>query len=70
MYIIIIFCKKKNFNIKCKFIGHTEPISNMYWNPDGTQLLTCSNDKSIRLWDIKVCSNQFFINLIKQNIEI
>jgi len=45
---------KKNFQLKYRLYGHTDAISNMYWSPDGTQLLTCSNDKTIKLWDIIV----------------
>ncbi|OUM59220.1 hypothetical protein PIROE2DRAFT_47282, partial [Piromyces sp. E2] len=45
-------CLRFTFQLKFILYGHSDAISNMYWSPDGTQLLTCSNDKTIKLWDI------------------
>lgn len=33
--------------------GHLGGISTITWNPDSTVLASGSDDKSIRLWDIK-----------------
>lgn len=33
--------------------GHLAGISTITWNPDSTVLASGSDDKSIRLWDIK-----------------
>eukprot|EP01027_Heterolobosea_sp_BB2_P016909 GEZU01024000.1.p1 GENE.GEZU01024000.1~~GEZU01024000.1.p1 ORF type:complete len:275 (+),score=80.79 GEZU01024000.1:259-1083(+) len=35
--------------VQCK--GHTEPVSFVAWSPNDAMLLTCSNDKQVRLWN-------------------
>ena len=33
-------------------IGHTEYISSTKYSPDGKYLLTCSGDKTAKLWEV------------------
>ncbi|KAK8882152.1 hypothetical protein M9Y10_044792 [Tritrichomonas musculus] len=34
------------------FIGHTLPVSKVAFSRDGSSIITCSNDLSVRVWDI------------------
>jgi len=31
-------------------VGHTNSLSFVAWSPDDSQLLTCGNDRLIKLW--------------------
>jgi WD40 repeat protein len=33
--------------------GHTAFVNGAYWSPDGSQILSCSDDKTARIWDAK-----------------
>ena len=37
--------------LQYKFIGHTGVISNMMFYPDNKKIISCSYDKTIRIWD-------------------
>ena len=32
--------------------GHTEGINSVDWTPDGTKIVTTSDDQSVRIWDL------------------
>ncbi|MGL4421453.1 MAG: WD40 repeat domain-containing protein, partial [Gemmataceae bacterium] len=34
-----------------KFVGHTKMIRGLVWSADGKQIATCSDDKTVILWD-------------------
>ncbi|MEM6517700.1 MAG: WD40 repeat domain-containing protein [Cyanobacteria bacterium P01_C01_bin.70] len=34
------------------FTGHTEAISSLVFNQDGSKLASCSSDKTVRIWDV------------------
>lgn len=34
-------------------VGHTAPISKVYFNPQGKKILTCSEDCTAKLWDLE-----------------
>ncbi|KAJ1531237.1 POC1 centriolar protein A, partial [Nowakowskiella sp. JEL0078] len=37
----------------CQFLGHTDFVNSIAFSKDGTKLVSGSNDKSIKTWDIK-----------------
>ena len=37
----------------CHLVGHTKPVKWMDWSADGQQLATCSDDMTLRIWDIE-----------------
>jgi WD40 repeat protein len=37
--------------LQCKFIGHTGVISNIMFFPDNQKIISCSYDKTIRIWN-------------------
>ena len=32
--------------------GHTEPVTSVTFSPDGKQIVSGSNDKSVQVWDV------------------
>ncbi|MGB8468400.1 MAG: hypothetical protein WCE21_05345 [Candidatus Babeliales bacterium] len=40
------------FTIGKKEGGHTKQVNKVLWTPDGTHLISCSNDKTVKLFDI------------------
>ncbi|KAM7276680.1 hypothetical protein ACFE04_018546 [Oxalis oulophora] len=38
--------------LKHKLSGHQKPVLSVSWSPDDKQLLTCSDEESIRRWDV------------------
>lgn len=48
------FAIRKAYNSPCAiFRGHTNVIFDMCFNHDGTHIASCSNDHTIRIWDLK-----------------
>lgn len=37
--------------LQCKFVGHTGVISNIMFFPDNQKIISCSYDKTIRIWN-------------------
>lgn len=37
--------------LQCKYVGHTGVISNMMFFPDNKKIISCSFDKTIRIWN-------------------
>lgn len=58
---VIIWNLHKLFSGQCegkdaihrKLCGHSQMVSHLSWSPDDTQILSCGNDRSIRLWNIE-----------------
>ncbi|KAF8344126.1 WD40-repeat-containing domain protein [Cantharellus anzutake] len=47
-----------NMNNVAVWNGHREAISGLSWSPDDTRFATCSDDKSIKLWQFEVMSEE------------
>ncbi|KAG2740072.1 hypothetical protein P692DRAFT_20840994 [Suillus brevipes Sb2] len=43
-----------------KFEGHTEPIWGAIHLPGGQRIITCSEDGSLRVWNVKLSENPLF----------
>lgn len=41
----------EDWGLLCTVTGHEAEINRAMFNPQGTRLLTCSSDKTARLWD-------------------
>ncbi|ETO15968.1 mycorrhiza-induced NACHT/WD-repeat protein, partial [Reticulomyxa filosa] len=48
--------------------GHSNWVTGMHFSPDGSKLVTCSSDKTIRLWD--VLSGKQLSKMIEYSCEI
>lgn len=44
----------ETFQMRQQFLGHEDSVPFLAWSPDDTRLLICSNDRTVRLWDIEV----------------
>jgi WD40 repeat protein len=33
------------------FTGHSEPVTSVCFSPDGTRIVSGSNDKTVRIWN-------------------
>ena len=51
-----------------RLVGHTGSVNDAAWNPDGSQVITASNDRTVRLWD--VITGQELHQFIGHNDEI
>jgi WD40 repeat protein len=43
----------ETWKVFCTFQGHTSAITTLVFTPDGTNLVSASNDRTIRIWNIK-----------------
>lgn len=43
-----------NFKLVGELRAHQRGVANVAWSPDGTMLVTCSQDKTARLWRVSV----------------
>lgn len=41
----------------CSCRGHTSEITDIAVSADNTQVATCSNDRSVRVWSLQVLTN-------------
>jgi WD repeat-containing protein 26 len=44
----------KHFRFYCSLDGHESGVGNVVWSPDNTMIVTCSQDKYARLWNVRV----------------
>lgn len=47
--------------IVSEFSGHNRDITGIYWNPDGTRLLTVDKSQELLLWDTQKYDNRYSI---------
>jgi WD40 repeat-containing protein SMU1 len=38
-----------------EFRGHTSYVNDAIYSPDGSQVISCSSDATVRVWDSKSC---------------
>jgi WD40 repeat protein len=66
---IVLFDKNRFHGMTSNLLGHASEILCVVWNPlNNRQLATCSNDKTIKVWDIY--SEQILFNLIGHSSSI
>ncbi len=47
-----------------EFTGHTSPVSNVRFSPDGTKLLSSSSDRTLRMWHVQTGSLLYTTELV------
>jgi len=45
-------------------VGHTDSLSFVAWSPDDSQLLTCGNDRLLKLWQVSAPARTLSITLV------
>lgn len=48
----------QTFEVRTHLRGHEDPVPYLAWSPDDTRILTCSNDRTVRLWNVEVLSDK------------
>jgi len=64
----ILVCKLNEKNPTKKFIGHTNEVNAIKWDPSGQLLASCSDDMTIKLWSMK--NDNYIQNLLAHKKEI
>jgi WD40 repeat protein len=55
----------KHFQFLCSLDGHgVGGVGNIVWSPGSTMIVTCSQDKLARLWDVRVRPNHIISSVI------
>ncbi len=54
LYFILFYSisVQAQYVLKSTLLGHSAPVNGIEISPDGSKLISCSKDQSIRLWDI------------------
>jgi len=50
----IVLTVLQSFMLLIVLEGHTGDVTYVEWSPDSTQLVSCSRDKTAKLWDMTV----------------
>ena len=52
------------------FTGHTGLVRSISFSPDCSQVVSCSNDKTVKVWDVKPCTSQLLTDSLSQNVSL
>ena len=58
---VVVFRDADTWQQRIVFRGHSEPVRDFAFSPDGTRMVTGANDKTVKVWDI--ASGQELITL-------
>lgn len=53
------------FEVLYKLSEHTHQVTNLAWSPDDTNLITCSHDRTAKIWD----TNVRFVTMCSHNLQ-
>lgn len=51
----VLIYDTSTFQILHRLTEHTDHVASLAWSPDDSRLITCSHDKTARVWDTPVC---------------
>ena len=52
---VAIVYDTSNFQILHTLTEHSDTITYLSWSPDNSKIITCSLDKTAKIWDVTVC---------------
>lgn len=51
----VLIYETSTFQLLYRLTEHTDHVAALAWSPDDSRLITCSHDKTARVWDMLVC---------------
>lgn len=51
----VLIYETSTFQLLYRLTEHTDHVASLAWSPDDSKLITCSHDKTARVWDMLVC---------------
>jgi len=64
----LVWAKEERIFLRLDPGGHTAKINDLFFFDNGRKLISCSNDKTIRIWDVSDLSHPRLIKTIRGEI--
>lgn len=63
----VIIYDTTNFAVLHKLMEHDGGVVHMSWSPDDSKLLTCCQDKKVRMWSVEVMPSHLALSVVRDD---